>query len=121
MSNDGTYTVDSQPVKVTNGTRFVSVSCGYYHSLAIDEYGNIWAWGDNEFGKLGDGTMRNSDRPMQITNKNKFVYVVAMGYFSMALDENGDLYCCGLNVSGVFANGISDWGYGLSPTIITLE
>ena len=39
----------------------------------------------------------------------------------MALDENGDLYCWGLNVSGVFANGISDWGYGLSPTIITLE
>ena len=65
--------------------------------------------------------MRNSDRPLQITNKNKFVYVVAMGYFSMAVDENGDLYCWGLNESGVFANGISDWGYGLSPTIITLE
>jgi len=29
--------------------------------------GTVWAWGDNQFGNLGDGTTANSDVPVQVT------------------------------------------------------
>lgn len=31
-----------------------AVSAGDYHSIAIKSDGTIWAWGDNEYGQLGN-------------------------------------------------------------------
>ena len=37
------------------------------HNLAIDKDGNVWAWGSNEFGQLGDGTSVDRDSPVRVT------------------------------------------------------
>ena len=39
---------------------------GAYHSLALDGNGNVWAWGANEYGQLGDGTLCWWTRPVQV-------------------------------------------------------
>jgi X-linked retinitis pigmentosa GTPase regulator len=31
----------------------VDVSCGYYHTAVVSEYGDVYAWGEPEGGKLG--------------------------------------------------------------------
>ncbi len=99
----------------------VSVFCGYYHSLAIDEKGNIWVWGDNAFGRFGNGTMKDSDMPVQTTRGTKYTNVFASIYCCMALDENGDLYFWGSNPYGAFGNGTNDYGVGLKPTTVELK
>ena len=108
-------------MKITQSARFVAVSAGERHSLAIDEKGNIWAWGDNAYGKFGNSTMRDSFVPIQVTNNTKFTQTVSSKFFSMALDKDGNLFCWGQNRYGVFANGTSVYGEGLAPTMITLE
>ena len=32
-----------------------AVSCSDYNSMALDENGHVWTWGDNEYGQIGDG------------------------------------------------------------------
>ena len=34
----------------------VAVAAGYYHTLALAESGNVWAWGTNDKGQLGVGS-----------------------------------------------------------------
>ena len=36
-------------------------------SLAVKADGTVWAWGDNEFGNLGNGTTANSSVPVQVS------------------------------------------------------
>jgi len=46
-----------------NPVRFRSISCGGYHSLAIDEYNRVWTWGQGLWGKLGHGDQRSMYDP----------------------------------------------------------
>jgi alpha-tubulin suppressor-like RCC1 family protein len=48
------------PVLVKKGettylTDIVYIDAGFEHSLAIDKNGNIWVWGRNQYGELGQG------------------------------------------------------------------
>ncbi|WP_425605035.1 InlB B-repeat-containing protein [Bombiscardovia apis] len=36
------------------GTTFAQLHTGYNHTIGVDTSGNIWAWGDNASGQLGD-------------------------------------------------------------------
>jgi alpha-tubulin suppressor-like RCC1 family protein len=49
----------------------VDVVCGNYHCLSISKNGEIYSWGDNEFGQLGNGKSggkENKLSPIQIFN-----------------------------------------------------
>lgn len=48
----------------------VSIGAGAGHSLALDAGGNVWAWGRNTRGQLGDGTRLPRDRPVQAAGVN---------------------------------------------------
>jgi hypothetical protein len=41
------------------------ISSGSYHTLAIDAYGNVWAWGKNAHGELGINNTSDSNQPVQ--------------------------------------------------------
>ena len=56
----------SKPVKIMTGV--TAVSAGRDHSLAVKSDGNLWAWGDNSYGQLGDGTAINRSAPVKITD-----------------------------------------------------
>ncbi|WP_411675159.1 hypothetical protein [Cohnella faecalis] len=36
------------------------------HSVALDGEGNVWTWGRNDFGQLGDGTKTNRFVPAKV-------------------------------------------------------
>ncbi len=75
--------------------KFKSVSAGVYHTLAIDELGNLYGWGDNAFYQLGDGTTDDKLQPTQILSGKKFKKISAGEKYSMAITENGELYVWG--------------------------
>ena len=63
--------------------------------LAIDSEGNLWAWGLNKGGQLGDGTTTNKTSPIQIKKGTKFIQVSTGAYHSLAIDSEGKLYGTG--------------------------
>ena len=72
LGNDETETDSTSPVQVQNlGTDIVAVATGGAASYALDGSGDVYAWGQDEFGQLGDN------------NSNGYVLVpeiVASGY-----------------------------------------
>jgi alpha-tubulin suppressor-like RCC1 family protein len=79
---------------------FKSISVGDNHSMAIDENDNLWTWGNNTFGQLGDGY--NSDRsiPQMIISQTKFSTIACGSSHSLALDISGNLWAWGQNYFG---------------------
>lgn len=68
------------------------IAVGNRHSLMIDNGGNVWSLGDNEFGQLGDGSTNSSNAPIKVyssTWKGKAVSVAAGLTQSLALLQNG--------------------------------
>ena len=51
------------------GKRIVDISAGGIHTVAIDEEGKAYTWGNNEFGQLGYVTEDNSTEPICISDK----------------------------------------------------
>ncbi|HYO66162.1 MAG TPA: hypothetical protein VEU33_08775 [Archangium sp.] len=63
---DGTATRRLTPVQVTGLTGVVAVATNSSHALALHTDGTVWAWGNNQYGQLGDGTAGLCTNPMQI-------------------------------------------------------
>ncbi len=65
---NGTTTNSSvpTPVSLPSGVGVTSSAAGGYHSLAIGTDGNLYAWGQNGFGQLGNGTTTNVSTPIVI-------------------------------------------------------
>ena len=105
LGNGTTTRSSSIPVQIKEGTKFKKVGSGHWYSLAIDEQGNLWAWGYNRNGQLGDGTTTNSSIPIQIKEGTKFKEVSAGLYHSLAIDEQGNLWAWGDNRYGQLGDG----------------
>ena len=78
----------------------VEISAGADHALARDKAGNVWTWGDNDFGQLGDGTTAESEVPLKVKGLKKVAEVSAGPFFSLALREDGKVFSWGQNNNG---------------------
>jgi len=67
------------------------VAAGQTHSLAIDAAGNLFAWGSNAYGQLGDGTTTNRATPTQI-GSDTWSAIAAGTQHSCGIKSNGTLW-----------------------------
>jgi len=81
------------------------VSAGGRHSLALDKDGNIWAWGDNTYGQLGDGTNNDTNVSVRVAGGEKFVQISTGTRHSIAIDTDGQVWVWGFNLKGQLGNG----------------
>lgn len=113
---DGTAASSSSPVVVvdTTGapiTGVKAITAGRLHSLALREDGSVLAWGNNDFGQIGDGntTYRQSTAtPVLDGYRNPLLGVVAVtaaGGHSLALTYDKSLLAWGSNDSGQLGVG----------------
>jgi alpha-tubulin suppressor-like RCC1 family protein len=106
---DGTTTDRHAPVrvKVPRGTRVIAVSAGGAHSLAVTAAGRVLAWGDNEYGQLGDGTTKDRHVPVRVKlPAGTSVIAVGASYnYSLALTSAGQVWAWGHNGSGQLGDG----------------
>jgi len=82
------------------------------HNLALDENGQVWAWGYNAFGQLGINNLTNQNIPQAIPKASfsgrDIVAIWAMGNrtgWSFAVDTTGALWAWGYNVNGQLGLG----------------
>lgn len=84
--------------KMINGlSDIISIAAGYSHSLAVEHSGQVYAWGSNGNGQLGNDTTTNSNTPQAVLNIKTAVRVSAGNETSMALTSDNRVYT---------------WGYG---------
>jgi hypothetical protein len=85
----------------------VAVSEGEYASLALGSDGNVYAWGWNDYGQLGNGTTTDSDVPVEVHLPGGVAAVAVSGgdYASLALGSDGNVYAWGDNSTGELGNG----------------
>ena len=44
-----------------------TIACGMSHTVAVTDTGNVWCWGDNKAGQLGNGSLTSSSVPVPVT------------------------------------------------------
>ena len=91
-------------------------------SLVLDDTGQIWAWGSNGYGALGDGgtdlTPAEPVTPVQVDLGPGIVAtsISAGGFHAMALDQFGRAWAWGFNGSGQL--GIPNTGTGTFTSVL---
>ncbi len=83
--------------------RHETIATNGSHSMAITENGDLWAWGENVLGELGDGTTENRLTPVKVGEG--FVSVSVSAEHSMAIKEDGSLWAWGNNENGQLGDG----------------
>lgn len=90
-------------------THVIAVSAGDAHGAALDADGQIWSWGNNDYGQLGNGQTCDWPCPPPVTvpiqpvglEGRSFTQVVAGGAHSMALESNGNVWIWGVSDSNL--------------------
>ena len=72
-----------------------NVNLGVSCSGAITEDGNLWMWGANDKGQLGDGTNEDKNTPVKFMENIKSVNLGA--HDSGVIKEDGSLWMWGSN------------------------
>ena len=64
---NGSTTDRTTPITVTGlPSNAVFIGCGRDHTMVVTADGQLWDWGMNDFGQLGDGTTTRRTRPVHI-------------------------------------------------------
>lgn len=99
-------------VVATGATRFVRVAAGGSHSVALDDLGQAWAWGEGSLGALGTGTKDERTLPTPVvmtevtaSGATGFVTISAGLVQSLAIDDLGRGWAWGFAGSGQLGNG----------------
>ncbi len=78
----------------TNGSSLVELSNGEY-----------WAWGDDQYGELGDGQTTTKTTPVQFTPPVAYTILAASGGTGYGVTAVGAVYAWGLGTSCQLGNG----------------
>jgi alpha-tubulin suppressor-like RCC1 family protein len=106
---NGNTTSSSTPetMALPGGATAKAIAVGGYHTLAIGSDGNLYAWGDNGFGQLGNGTTTSSSTPVTVTLPGGVgaTEIAAGEYDSFAVGSNGHVYAWGDNALAELGDG----------------
>lgn len=100
----------TRPMDATRGFKAVQVSAGGWHALAIGTDGRTWAWGQGQFGQLGNNSVNNACIPVLVcapgSNGNLIAAQVITGTnHSFAIASTGTTWAWGLNSYGQLGDG----------------
>ena len=86
-------------------TKIADVEATHNRSFVLTDKGEIWAWGMNWAGQLGDGSRNASARPVQVRNIHNAIEVSAAAFHKLALLDNGTVMAWGRNEYGQLGDG----------------
>jgi alpha-tubulin suppressor-like RCC1 family protein len=89
--------------------KIFKISCGFYHSVALTNSGELFAWGQNSKLQCGSAYNYNYFEPMRLKKPEtvSFVSISCGSHHTIALDKRGNVYAWGSNNSGQLGFGSS--------------
>lgn len=89
---NGTTTSSAQPVRASvPNLEYAIIRAGRAHTCAVTTMGNVYCWGDNSWGQLGDGTTTSRPTPASIATST-----AGTSFLTNSL-SGGDDHLCGKN------------------------
>jgi len=83
----------------------VEISVSFYHALARTANGQIYAWGKNSHGQLGDGTNIDSPNPQVIEGLPAIKAISTSTFNTVLTDVSGNVWAMGEGRCGRLGNG----------------
>jgi len=77
------------------GSAFKAIGTGHNYSFAVTETGNVWGWGNNEHGQLGDGTTENHLVPTLLPLLEDVVAIDGGNSHAVALKSDATVWAWG--------------------------
>jgi alpha-tubulin suppressor-like RCC1 family protein len=102
------------PFRTQSGAGYSSAASGGGFTIALKADGSLYAWGNNEFGQLGDGTTTNRYSPKLVTSGFKTVATGVM--HTLGLKADGTLWAWGYGIDGQIGDGVNQSRY--TPTFV---
>lgn len=116
---DGSRSASARlPRPVVGVMRYAGLGAGAAHTCGVTEPGDIYCWGSNADGELGDGTTIRRSAPVRIAGTGTYKLVRAGRAHTCALDVEGQVRCWGSNVAGQLGDGT--WDSRSIPTLVRL-
>ncbi|MCL1998233.1 MAG: zinc-ribbon domain-containing protein [Turicibacter sp.] len=81
--------------------------------FSISVNNDLYAWGNNEFGQLGDGTTTDRNTPTMVLEN--VARILPWGHYTNAIKTNGELWAWGSNERGQLGDTVID---RLNPVFI---
>ena len=106
-----------EPEKVGGLRNIRQVDGGAAHTCAVTDSGDVYCWGSNAHGRLGDGSETDRLRPAQVLGLPEAAQSVAVGAgHTCVLVEGGRLFCWGSNSYGQLGNGAYTLDFEINAT-----
>jgi len=83
------------PVRVPGLDGVTAIAAGVKHSLALMMDGTVRAWGENQYGEVGDGTVTQRTSPVAVRGVTNAVAIAASVGYSVAVLADGSVMSWG--------------------------
>jgi alpha-tubulin suppressor-like RCC1 family protein len=94
----------SSPVLATAGA-YTEAAAGGGHACAMTSIGQVYCWGRNDFGQVGDGSTLTPARPTAIAGGARFAILGGGALHTCSLTSDGTFACWGDNSHGEIGDG----------------
>ena len=118
-------TTQPTPTQVTSpaATGWLTVNAGHFNTCATRVSGtnNLYCWGDNTWGQIGDSTLTQRNLPTQVTSPSATGWTaVAQGGRTTCATRTNALYCWGKDNLGQIGNGTTSGSGYTTPVLVTV-
>lgn len=109
-NNDRSQPTAVQPGAIPAGVVLVQLSVSGTHACGLASNNQVFCWGSNSHGQLGNATTNNSNLPVEVAMGElpggvSYTRIAVGEAFSCALASDGWAYCWGDNSSGLVGVG----------------
>ncbi len=95
----------NKPKKIGATEKWKNISTKGFHTCAINDKSELFCWGLNNYGQIGNGEKGESILlPLKIGSASNWQNITATFFHTCALDNTNHLWCWGTNVSKQLMN-----------------
>jgi alpha-tubulin suppressor-like RCC1 family protein len=115
---DATFSERTAPVKIESADDdvFIEVAAGWGQSCGLRADGQLFCWGDNRYGALGDGTQQGRNVPVEVAGAHSFSAVECGLHSTCGVSAEGTGWCWG---RGPLGDGSAD-ASALTPVAVDI-
>lgn len=102
----------NKPEKVNGLSGIIALACGGSHTIALSKDGEIYGWGCNQKGQIGDGTYMKRTAPVKVSGLSGIIAITSGGALggdtnshNLALKSDGTVWAWGSNSDGQLGDG----------------